>query len=155
MTGRASFCATEEQRRTVRAMAGYGIPQDEIARVVINPATGRSITRKTLARHCADEIATGATEENAKVAQSLYRQAVDGHVTAAIFWCKTRMGWRETPRGAAAVGIEAGGLVIESRIELGGDGPSHNGAGDGGGSRQQTRGDQGGADEEPAAGQEN
>ena len=64
MVGRASFRATDEQRRTVRAMAGYGIPQDEIARVVINPATGRPITRKTLARHFGDEIATGATQAN-------------------------------------------------------------------------------------------
>lgn len=131
MVGRASFRATDEQRRTVRAMAGYGIPQDEIARVVINPATGRPITRKTMARHFGEEIATGATEANMKVAQSLYRQAVDGHVTAAIFWCKTRMGWREIPRGAVADGAAAGGPVIETRIELGGDGPDRDGADDG------------------------
>ena len=121
MAGRAAFRATEEQRRTVHTMAGYGIPQEEIARVVINPATGRPIMRKTLSRHFTEELATGATEANMKVAQSLYRQAVDGHVTAAIFWCKTRMGWREASRGAAAGGSEAGAPVIESRIELGGD----------------------------------
>ena len=89
MAGRAAFRATDEQRRTVHTMAGYGIPQEEIARVVIIPTTSRPIMRRTLARHFTEEL---ATEANMKIAQSLYRQAVDGHVTAAIFWCKTRMG---------------------------------------------------------------
>lgn len=116
MTGRPPFEPTAEQRVTVKTMASYGIPLDDIARVVINPRTGKAISRKTLSRHCKAEIATGATEANVKVAQSLYRQAVDGHVTAAIFWCKTRMGWREAPR--AGIDAKQTGTVVETRIDL-------------------------------------
>lgn len=52
---------------------------------------------KTLRKYFRDELTNGATEANAKVAQSLYNKALgdgQGSVTAAIFWCKTRMGWR-------------------------------------------------------------
>ena len=47
-----------------------------------------------------DELDTGQIKATAKVAESLFRKATtDGHpqsVTAAIFWLKTRGGWRET-----------------------------------------------------------
>jgi hypothetical protein len=92
MVGRASFSATEEQRRTVRAMAGYGIPQDEIARVVINPATGRPITRKTLARHFGDEIATGATQANISCRSSGLMRCSIGSIerkTITVWWLIT------------------------------------------------------------------
>ncbi len=44
---------------------------------------------------------TGQIKATAKVAESLFRKATgDGaqSVTAAIFWLKTRGGWRETPQ---------------------------------------------------------
>ena len=67
-------------------MAAYGIPQDEIARVV-------GITKPTLEKHYRPELDRAETEANAKVAESLFRKATgDGAqaVTAAIFWLKTR-----------------------------------------------------------------
>ena len=33
---------------------------------------------------------------NAKVAQSLFNQAINGNTSAAIWWTKSRMGWKET-----------------------------------------------------------
>src|SRR5690242_8322680 len=78
-------------RRQVEAMAAYGIPEVEIARVL-------RIDPKTLRKHYRDELDTGATKATAKVAESLYRKAVgDGpqSVTAAIFWLKTRAQWKE------------------------------------------------------------
>jgi hypothetical protein len=90
--GRPPFEPTAEQRRTVHAMVAYGIPLTEIQKVI-------GIDRKTLSKHFKQEIATAATEANAKVAQALYRQAVDnGNTTAQIFWLKTKAGWRETSR---------------------------------------------------------
>ena len=83
---------TDEQRKTVKAMAGYGITQEDIATVI-------AIDRKTLALHYGDELAKGAPEANAQVAQSLFQMATKGkNVTAAIWWSKTRMGWKETVR---------------------------------------------------------
>jgi hypothetical protein len=75
-------------------MAGYGVPEDAIARVL-------AIDPKTLRKHYRDELDTGQIKATAKVAESLFRKATnDGNqsVTAAIFWLKTRGGWRETPQ---------------------------------------------------------
>jgi hypothetical protein len=52
-----------------------------------------------LRRHYCKELDNGQTKANAKVAESLYRRATgEGReaVTAAIFWLKTRAGWKET-----------------------------------------------------------
>jgi hypothetical protein len=79
-------------RRQVEAMAGFGVPEIDIARVV-------GIDPKTLRKHYRDELDTGHVKANAKVAENLYRKATgEGReaVTAAIFWLKTRAGWKET-----------------------------------------------------------
>jgi hypothetical protein len=75
-------------------MAGYGVPEHAIARVV-------GIDPKTLRRHYREELDTGQYKATAKVAESLFRKATgDGaqSVTAAIFWLKALGGWRETPQ---------------------------------------------------------
>src|SRR3954447_26114494 len=83
------YCATEEQRRMVRAMSGYGVPHEGIATLL-------EIDPKTLRRHYRHELDRGAVEATAKVAQSLFQMAtVDKSVAAAIFWMKARAGWRE------------------------------------------------------------
>jgi hypothetical protein len=59
------------------------------------------IDPKTLRKHYRDEIDLGATKATAKVAEFLFRKATtEGPqcVTAAIFWMKTRGGWREAPQ---------------------------------------------------------
>ncbi|MEP9390574.1 hypothetical protein [Mesorhizobium sp. KR9-304] len=79
-------------RRQVEAMAGYGIPELGIARVI-------GIDPKTLRKHYRSELDLGHVKANSAVAQSLFKKATgDGpqSVTAAIFWAKTRMGWKET-----------------------------------------------------------
>ena len=79
-------------RRQVEAMAGYGIPELGIAKVI-------GIDPKTLRKHYRSELDLGYVKANSAVAQSLFKKAIgDGpqSVTAAIFWAKTRMGWKET-----------------------------------------------------------
>ena len=89
MTQGVLFVPTEEQRRTVRAMSGFGIPQEDIA-------TFLEIDSKTLRKHFRQELDRGSIEATTKVAQSLFRMATDGgSVAAAIFWMKARAGWRE------------------------------------------------------------
>lgn len=106
--GQRAHVPTEEMRRQVESMAGYGIPKEDIAAV-----TG--VSKSVIERHYATELAQGHIKANSRVAQSLFQQATgapaqvgpDGHVlrdevkpnvTAAIFWTKARMGWRETTR---------------------------------------------------------
>jgi len=92
---------TDDQRKTVKAMVGYGITLEDIATVI-------GIDRKTLSLRYPTEIANGAIEANAQVAQSLFKAAKGGNMTAAIWWTKTRMGWKETVR----LGGEDGGAIV-------------------------------------------
>jgi|694.fasta_scaffold02764_24 hypothetical protein len=79
---------SEQDRKLVEKMAACGVPQDQIAAVL-----GRD--PKTLRKYCAEELDHAATRANANVAASLYQAAIKGNVTAQIFWCKTRLGWKE------------------------------------------------------------
>ena len=92
--GRRAHKPDPFHRRQVEAMAAYGVPETGIARVV-------GIDAKTLRKHYREELDTGQIKATAKVAESLFRKATtDGSqsVTAAIFWLKTRGGWREPPQ---------------------------------------------------------
>ena len=85
------------QRRQVEAMAAYGIPADDISRVV-------AIDPKTLRKHYRDELDLGTAKANAQVAGFLFNSARNGNVTAQKFWLKTRAGWKETPSEHRHVG---------------------------------------------------
>lgn len=86
-----SFAISEEQRRTVRAMAGFGLPLKDIAAYL-------ETDEASLRRHMGTELAKAALEANAKVAQALFTMATqDRNVIAAIFWMKARALWRDRP----------------------------------------------------------
>src|SRR5690242_10034525 len=82
----------EADRRRVEALAGYGISEGDIAIVLdVEPDALRRLYRS--------ELEKGHIKANSKVAENLYRKATgEGReaVTAAIFWLKTRAGWKET-----------------------------------------------------------
>jgi hypothetical protein len=91
---RPRFVPDDQQRRMVRSMAAYGIPHEEIALCV------GLRSAKTLRRHFREDLDRAGTEANARVAQSLFQQAISGKcIAATIFWCKARAGWREQPAG--------------------------------------------------------
>ena len=95
---------TGETRRTVRAMAGYGVPHAQIATFI-------RIDPKSLRKHYRDELNRGMIEANVKVAQTLFTLATaDKNVAAAIFWMKARAGWRERPE------LESIGIVTNRAI---------------------------------------
>ena len=93
--GRPAFTPTDEQRRMVEAMTGYGIPQGDIARVI-------GIDDETLRLRFREELDTGTAKANTRVAEFLFEQATgqrgegSGSVAAAIFWMKSRARWKET-----------------------------------------------------------
>jgi len=92
--GRPMFTPTEEQRRYVESMAAVGIPHTDIARVL-------KIDPKTLRLHFRDDLDLAGPRANAKVAGNLFWMATQRDFKAAapaMFWAKTRMGWRETNR---------------------------------------------------------
>ena len=90
--GRRAHTPEAAGRRQVEAMAAYGIPEADIARVM-------EFDPKTLRRHYRSELDTGHIKANSRMAENLYRKAMgDGPqaVTATIFWLKTRARWKET-----------------------------------------------------------
>ena len=88
---RPAFKATEQQRRLTRSMAAYGVPQEDIAKVI------GVRSPKTLRKHFRRELDLSAIEANTRVAQTAYRLAISGNsVLATMFWLRTRAGWKET-----------------------------------------------------------
>ena len=90
---------TEKTRAEIIALRSYGVPIKEVAAYI-------GIDDKTLYTYYKDELENSAIKANANVGKFLY-QAASGQalqtgashgdcVRAAMFWAKTRMGWKET-----------------------------------------------------------
>ena len=113
---RKPFVVNETVREKVRHLAGVGVRQDDIARII-------GCAPKTLRKQCRDDLDRGVAEANAMVSGSLFAAAKGGNVTAQIFWLKTRAHWRENAaRTDAASGGDAEGsspvvLVLPTTAE--------------------------------------
>jgi hypothetical protein len=87
--GAKPYKPTEEHRRQVMMMTGFGISQMEMCACL-------RISRPTLEKYFRHELDTGATEANMRVAQALYTNATKHmSVPAQIWWTKVRMGWKD------------------------------------------------------------
>jgi hypothetical protein len=87
------FVATEEQRRHVRLLAGFGMKHERIAQVVGVGST------TTLRKHFREELTRGPAEAMAKVRKTLLQMATSGrHPAATMYWLKRRAGWSEKGR---------------------------------------------------------
>jgi len=82
---------TDILRQTVSLHAAVGTPQSDIARLL-------EVDEKTLRKHYRNELDLGAIKANAKGGGALYNKAIAGDTTAAIWWSKTRMGWKDESR---------------------------------------------------------
>jgi hypothetical protein len=79
---------TDEQRRLVKSLSAFGVPQEQIARRL----GIRSV--KTLRKHYREELDAGALDANASVAKTLFIMATSGrHPAASMFWLTNRAGW--------------------------------------------------------------
>jgi hypothetical protein len=85
---RQAFAVNDAVRERVRHLAGVGLRQDDIAKII-------GCTAKTLRKRFRDDLDRGVAEANATVSGFLFAAAKAGNVTAQIFWLKTRAHWRE------------------------------------------------------------
>jgi hypothetical protein len=85
---RTAFVVNDALREKVRHLAGLGVPQDDIAKIV-------SCAPKTLRKRFRNELDRGVAEANAMISGSLFTAAKAGNIAAMIFWLKTRARWRE------------------------------------------------------------
>ena len=105
---RKPFVVTEAVREKVRHLAGLGVRQDDIARIV-------QCAPKTLRKRCRDDLDRGIAEANAIVSGCLFAAAKGGNTAAQIFWLKSRARWREREAGgdrAAEGDAEANSPVV-------------------------------------------
>lgn len=79
---------TDENREKVRTLSAMGTRFEDIALEL-------EINTDTLTKYYRKELDKGRITANAKVAQGLYNQAINGNVSASMFWLKTRAGWQE------------------------------------------------------------
>lgn len=83
---------TPDQRKQVKSFAAFGIPHEDIAKVLGIKSP------KTLRKHFRQELDLGAIEANARVAQTFLKMATSGNCPAAtIFFLKSRARWTEQP----------------------------------------------------------
>jgi hypothetical protein len=106
---RKAFVVNEVLREKVRHLAGVGVRQDDIAKII-------GCAPKTLRKRCRDDLDRGVAEANATVSGYLFAAAKAGNVPAQIFWLKTRAHWREkpTPDGPAP----GSGAATNSQVVL-------------------------------------
>ena len=69
---RKPFVVTDAMRERVRSLAGLGVPQVDIARIIRGDP-------KTLRKHFRDELDRGVAEANAVIAGSLFTAAKGGY----------------------------------------------------------------------------
>lgn len=115
---------TDENRAEVRALASFGVTQEDIAAFI-------GISKPTLAKYYPDELRVSSIKANATVGKYLYNlasgMALKNGAThgdcsrAAMFWAKTRMGWRETDRlehsgpNGGAIPIEINRTIVDPK----------------------------------------
>ena len=106
---RKPFVVKDAVREKVRHLAGLGVRQDDIAKIV-------RCSPKTLRKRCRDDLDGGVAEANAIVSGCLFAAAKGGNITAQIFWLKSRARWRE--RDAADNRAAAGDAEVNSPVVL-------------------------------------
>lgn len=89
--GRKPFVPTDEERKQVEVLSGYGLPQEHIAVLVRN-----GIALETLREYFSAELVSGKAKANGQIGKTLFQKAMAGDTTAAIWWSKTQMHWSET-----------------------------------------------------------
>ena len=89
--GRKPFEPTENERKQVEAMSGYGLPIEQIAVLVRD-----GIDADTLRKYFSKELIAGKAKANSGVGRTLFQKAMGGDTSAMIWWSKTQMRWKET-----------------------------------------------------------
>jgi hypothetical protein len=86
--GRPAFKPTDEQRALVEQVAGYGLPEHQIAALV-----SIDIDADTLRKHFKQELAQGRARANTEIGKTLYQKAMSGDTASLIWWTKAQMRW--------------------------------------------------------------
>ena len=75
-----SFVPTEEQRQKAKAMAGFGLKQEQIAILLELSSVA------TLRKHFRQELTRGPIEAKVNVRKTLFKMATSGRDSATLIW---------------------------------------------------------------------
>lgn len=89
-SGRKPFVATDAERKQVEALAGVGLPQEQIG-ALLRDGVCVDVVRDNFSH----ELKAGKAKASAKVGQTLFNKAIGGETAALIWWTKSQMGWKE------------------------------------------------------------
>lgn len=122
------YVPMDAERTLIQALAAFGVPQDSMVlelwsarRELLKKAgepvpDGKPISLKLLRRAYRAELDTGLDRANGRVAESLYKRAIDlkhpQGAISAMFWMKTRGGWSEKVR-VEQTGANGGPIAYE------------------------------------------
>lgn len=79
---------TDEQRKQVQTLSGYGLNHEQIARML-------EMTRPTLTKHFKKELERGKDLAYSQALNSLFYNIKKGKEASIFFYLKTQHGWRE------------------------------------------------------------
>ena len=112
--GRKTFKPTAEQRNIVEMGSAFGLSQEQLCLLVIDPRSGKPICEQVLRAHFREEIDRGHPKALLTVGGALYGNAVKhNNVTAQIFYLKTRGKWTEAPLNVALTGPNGGPIQVQ------------------------------------------
>ena len=88
--GRKPFEPTAKERQQVEALAGVGLPHDQIGALLRD-----GVCTDVIRQYFAKELKAGKAKASAKIGQTLFNRAIGGETAALIWWTKSQMGWKE------------------------------------------------------------
>ena len=90
--GRPPHEPTEETRRRVRALSGYGVRHEIICHDI-------QVSIATLYKYYREDLDTGDSQAQGIIGQSMFDRGTKDKDTTALIWLtKTRMGWKDISR---------------------------------------------------------
>ena len=104
---RLNHVPSDRTRGQVTAFVVAGISRDLIARHL-------GLDQKTLRKYYSAELDGAKALVDAQIAGGLIRKAIDGDLTASIFYLKTRCGWSEKSQVEHTASKTLADLVRES-----------------------------------------
>lgn len=87
--GRPARTFSDKEKARVCKLAGYGLTQEQIAKVMLCDA-------KTLIKHCGEAWETGKLLAIEQVADKLFQNIKKGDPASIFFYLKTQAHWKET-----------------------------------------------------------
>ena len=109
------FIPSDEQRSIVSMLSAVLTPLEDIAKVIINPATKKHVALDTLKKSFKDEISDGRIKVRAFAVGKLFKLMEEGHPASVFFYLKTQCGWRETMEHQ---GPSGGPIPLKTKVQV-------------------------------------